>query len=473
GDGDDGGGNVDGPGPRVFTRTAERSTDVIVTPGTNLQAVIDSSPAGSVIRFRPGTYRLAQMAPKADMKMIADPGVVLKGSKVLGGDETWISDGSRWYVGGQTQGSTAPVQGEEWGFCDDDRPACVFPEDLFVGGEPLRRESSLGAVGPGEWFFDYAADRIYIGDNPVGRTVEVSVSSWAFHGSADRIRIEGFAIEQYATPGRQGAINPRVGRIGSNGVDWVVVGNTIRHGHGWGIKIEHGMVVADNVTDENGQGGIGGVGDNVLIEHNEITGNCIAGYRCFGWEGGGTKFVTEGMVFSDNVVSDNLGHGMHPDILSDDVLIEGNLVEDNTGVGIHYETSTNAVIRDNVVNRNGFKPDGSREPGILVLNSVGVDITGNILDGNALGILLRQDDRTDRGIVGDVSVTGNRVTGGTNSRSGVGSVTIDAGLLGVITFQSNTYSYIDERPFTFAGTTYTPTGWQGLGFDTSSSFTRR
>ncbi len=65
------------------------------------------------------------------------------------------------------------------------------------------------------------------------------------------------------------------------------------------------------------------------------------------------------------------------------------------------------------------------------------------------------------------------MTGGTSSRSGIGSVTIDTALLGAITFQSNTYVYVDERPFTFDGTTYTPGGWQGLGFDTASSFTRR
>jgi parallel beta-helix repeat protein len=301
----------------------------------------------------------------------------------------------------------------------------------------------------------------------------VSVSSWAFHGSADDVHIEGFVIEQYATPGRQGAINPRVGRAGANGVDWVVVGNTVRHGHAWGIKIEHGMVVADNVTDGNGQGGIGGVGDAVLIEHNEITGNCIAGYRCFGWEGGATKFVTSGMVFSANVVTDNLGHGMHPDIQSDDVVIEGNIISDNLGAGIHYETSTNAVISDNTVTGNGFKLDGSREPGILVLNSSSVDITGNSLDRNALGILLRQDDRTDRGIVGDVVVTGNTVVADAASRSGVGSVTIDTAQLGPISFNSNTYSYVDDKPFTFDGTTYTPGEWQGLGYDSGSTFTRR
>ena len=468
-----GGGSSDDPGPRNIVRTPEKSSDVIVHPGDDVEAVVDGAAPGATIRFRPGVYRMMELAPKAGMSMIADAGVVLKGSKILGDDETWVVDGTRWYVTGQTHGAAGAVEGEEWGYCDFDRPACVFPEDVFFDGEPLRRVSSLGAVITGTWYFDYGADRIYVGQNPNGHTVETSVMSWAFHGNADSVRIEGFTLEQYATPGRQGVVNPRIGRVGDNGVDWVVVGNTIRHGHAWGIKIEHGMVIADNTTEGNGQGGIGGVGNGVLVEHNLIDGNCQAGYRCLGWEGGAMKVDTDSMVISDNVVTQNLGHGIHPDIDSHDVVIDGNVVTDNDGAGIHYETSTSGVISNNVVERNGFKSDGTREPGILILDSSEVEVIGNRLEDNALGILLRQDDRTSRGIVGNISVSSNIVVAGAASRSGIGTVTIDIGLLGPISFANNTYSSVDDKPFTLNGTTMTPETWVAQGYDSNSTFTKR
>jgi len=467
-----GAGGDDDAGPRDWRRTPESASDVIVTPATgNIASVVSSAPTGAVIRFRAGTYRQVSVTPRDGQTLVGDPGAVFKGSKVLTGA---VSDGGgRWYFADQTQGSTAPTQGEEWGFCDDDRPACVYPEDVFLDGDPLARESSLEAVGAGEWYFDYAADRIYVGTDPSGRTVETSTSSWAFHGPADGVRIEGFVIEQYATPGRQGAINPRVGRAGAPGHDWEVVGNTVRNSHAWGIKIETGMVVTDNTTERNGQGGIGGVGDNVLIEHNAIVANCVAGYKCFGWEGGGTKFVTHGMVISGNLVTDNLGHGLHPDVLSDDVVIEENVVADNQGAGIHFETSTHAEIADNTVAGNGYKPDGSTEPGILVLDSNNVQISGNELAGNALGVLVRQDSRDDKPVSGNVTITGNTVVAPASSRTGVGEIP-DSHPIGPVTFSNNRYVHVDDRPFTWDGTTYAPSEWQSVrNQDAGSTFTKQ
>ncbi len=86
-----------------------------MTPGQDVAAIVAAAPKGSTIRFRPGVYRMLELAPKDDVRLIGDPGAVLKGSKVLAG---WNASGSLWYVGGQTQGSPAPTQGEEWGYCD-------------------------------------------------------------------------------------------------------------------------------------------------------------------------------------------------------------------------------------------------------------------------------------------------------------------------------------------------------------------
>src|SRR5690606_3674612 len=100
--------------------------------------------------------------------------------------------------------------------------------------------------------------------------------------------------------------------------------------------------------------GIGGIGDDVLVEDNEIAFNNYEAEYSWGWEAGGTKFVrTNRLIVRNNHVHSNHGPGLWTDIENDRVLIEGNLVEDNVGPGIFHEISYRAVIRDNEVYRNG------------------------------------------------------------------------------------------------------------------------
>lgn len=398
--------------------------------------------------------------------MVADPGAHLKGSKVL---SSWSRDGDDWVIGGQTQGSSAPSQGDTWGRCESNSPGCVFPEELFVDGKRMKRVTSRSSVGPGTWFFDYGSDRIYMGDNPSGRTVETSVEAWAFHGRADGVRIEGFEISQYANPARQGVVNPREGQAGSPGFDWTVVGNTIRSGHGWAIKVEKSIVITDNVLVDNGQGGVGGAADDLTIEHNEITESCRNGIKCVGWEGGAMKVKANGVLVAANLVHRNAGHGLHTDIGSTNVLVAGNVVHGNDGVGIDQEIGGEAVIRDNVVTDNGWEVS---EPGILVLSSRNVTVTGNRVEDNWQGIVLRQDGRTSLGRLDNVVVAGNTVVLAAGTETGVGG--LDASI-GRITFDDNRYIVPSSvsRPFIYDGNGLSWDQWRARGFDRGGSFERR
>ena len=57
---------------------------------------------------------------------------------------------------------------------------------MFFDGGPLIRVGSVAAVGAGKFYFDQAADKIYIGNNPAGHVVEASVAVEAFHGVGNR-----------------------------------------------------------------------------------------------------------------------------------------------------------------------------------------------------------------------------------------------------------------------------------------------
>ncbi|MDP1465830.1 right-handed parallel beta-helix repeat-containing protein, partial [Klebsiella pneumoniae] len=83
-----------------------------------------------------------------------------------------------------------------------------------------------------------------------------------------------------------------------------------------------------------GQIGIAGIGDDVLIENNEIAFNNYAGYGA-SWEAGGTKFVrTNNLIVRGNRVHHNNGPGLWTDIDNMNSTISDNDVFYNTGAGI-------------------------------------------------------------------------------------------------------------------------------------------
>lgn len=428
--------------------------EIEVTPADDVAALVAEARPGARFRFRAGEYRGLSIEPGDRMTFLADPGVVLTGAAFV---EGFVAEEGVWTASSPVPVRTDPVAGEEWGYCDDDRPACVFPEDLFIDGVALQRRLPSEPVGPGEWSIDPVSGRIVLGDDPNGRLVELSHVPYAFHGEADEVTISGFVIERYATPGRQGAINPRVGRIDGAGIDWVVSDNVVRWSHGWGVKLEDGMDLVGNILEFNGQGGIGGVAEHVVVADNQVIGNCTAGYRCFGWEGGGMKLHVDDAAVTGNLVADNLGHGIHTDIGCERVVIEANLVRDNLGAGIHHEISGSAVIRGNVVTGNGFAPGRPEEPGILVLSSSEVEVVGNLIDGNALGVVLRQDERVEDGILSDVTVIDNTI------RSDGGPAMVMGGSPGEgFTGEWATGLVIDANHYILGGGVTVPFRWEGV-----------
>ena len=113
------------------------------------------------------------------------------------------------------------------------------------------------------------------------------------------------------------------------------------------------------------------------------------------WEAGGTKFVyTTGLVLRGNYVHHNHGPGFGPTGDNIDTLYVNNTVRDNFGPGIFHEIGFDAVIRNNLVEGNGFGYtawlDGA---GILLNTSKNVTITGNTVRDNNDGIGIVYTDR--------------------------------------------------------------------------------
>lgn len=418
---------------------------LVLEPGDNVASVVASRPAGTTFIFSPGVYRRVSINVRDGDVFEGQPGAILSGARVLNGFER---DGDVWSIGGQR--SQLEATGGCAQFLGQGYNGCKHPEQLFLDGEVLWQVTRPGQLASGRWYFDYGANRIYVADNPQGRLVELSDTSAAFSGNGDNVTIRGLVIEKYASRAQRGAIQGDGGNSG-----WLLEDNEIRYNHGTGVRTNTDMVLRNNWVHHNGQIGIAGLGNRILVEGNEISFNGIAGFDPF-WEAGGTKWVlTNDLIVRNNHVHHNRGRGLWTDIDNRNSLIEGNLVEDNDQSGIAHEISYSATIRNNTVRNNGLAFDvwlwGAQ---ILVQNSANTTITGNTVTvaasgGDGIGVINQNRGSGNFGTYRseNVVVQNNDVTYlGKVGQSGVAddtNGTPSCRAAANVTFEGNTYAVGD------------------------------
>lgn len=446
---------------RVTSTLRCQDADAVrVHPGDDLPAAIRDAGRGGLVCFAAGTYRLRRaLTPLAGQSLVGH-GAVLTGSRVLHGFRR-VADG--WVVGGQRQ------QGERNGECEHGR-ACTYPDDVIRDGVPLHRVLSAGALRPGAYYFDYRRDEITVSDDPDGHVVEAMVASCAITsrpGPAGRgVTVRGFVVEHVASRAQHGAIE-------ADAPDWLIAGNTVQVNHGAGITSAGHVQIIGNTVLRNGQLGIGGTGAVTLVAHNEIAGNNTGGFDP-GWEAGGAKWaVTDGLVVRDNRVHDNDGPGLWTDIDAQHTTYLDNVVRDNSRAGIFHEISADAVIRGNVVTGNGYGFGtwlwGS---GILLAGSHDVDVSANLLRGNAEGIGLIQQRRGRSSVDGkprrlhDISIHDNV----TWMASGASGAVEDDGYTRLftdptITWSGDVWHQAHGTPFAWDDHDLTLSEWRALGHD--------
>lgn len=449
------------------------TADVTVAPGQDIQQAVDANPPGTTFLLGAGVHRLATVAPKAGNTfsgaLSADCTrlTTLNGARLL---TSFTASGGVWFATGQDQ------EGQVHGDCEPDWPRCNRPEDLFLDDQPLRHVSSLAEVGPGRWFFDYAADRVYLGDDPAGHRVEIGTARVAFSPSADNVTIRGLVVEKYAIPPQMGAIGDQYPAAG-----WRVENNEVRLNHGAGVNLSTSGVARDNHVHHNGQKGIGATGAGVLVESNEIAYNNYA-HIASGWEAGGTKFaLTTGLVVRSNCVHDNRGPGLWTDIDNVNTLYENNIVFGNYEEGIFHEISYDVEIRGNRVGRNGVDTAWLYGANIFISTSENANVHDNYVEVDPAfghGITIVWQDRYDEAgnpyratgsQVHDNEVTYLGATGETGAAADFAPATTDIYLTN--SFSANTYHTPDPAGlrFVWADASRTFTEFQSYGQDVDGS----
>jgi hypothetical protein len=446
---------------------------VPIHPGELFQTKVEAAPPGTVFIVKAGTHRRQRVTPKSGQSFIGEPGAVMNGARLL---SQWLGSGP-WYVTGQPRSMPSNSSRR----CQSGYPRCDIPHDLYINNVVKRHVASLSEVNASSWFYDYSAGRIYIGENPGGKIVEVTETAAAFTGLASGVVIRGLVIEKYANRAQASPIG------GSTGVgpDWTVENNVFQFNHGIGLRTAHRMKVRGNQIIRNGQLGIGGGGDDVLVEGNEIAHNNTLGYGG-GWENGGSKFVrTNRLVVRNNFVHHNVGAGLWTDIDNYHTTYEDNRVEDNSGPGIFHEISFDAVIRRNTLRRNGFGAGNPFSGGtaIKIASSENVTIHDNLLENNKAGISGINEPRDNENgrsyRLRNLNVYRNTIRVGNHAVAdnwtGIAGVRHpeDPFTQSNNRFHQNTYYVPNDRAYwAWEGGQRTWTTWQGYGQDLNGKASR-
>ena len=146
---------------------------IILHGGDNVSAIVNAAPVGATFFFEPGIYRGVSITPKTGQTFIGAEGAILNGSAVL---TNFTQQGNFWTIGGQTQQGVRHATDAGDGVSM--RPG--YPETVFINDTPLKPVDALPKVVPGAFYFDYAADKIYIAENPRGQKVEAGKLTYAF-----------------------------------------------------------------------------------------------------------------------------------------------------------------------------------------------------------------------------------------------------------------------------------------------------
>jgi parallel beta-helix repeat protein len=214
-------------------------------------------------------------------------------------------------------------------------------------------------------------------------------ATYAFYSNnlhQSNVTIKSLEIKNFAP-----ALNAFGAITGNDVTNWIVQNNTIHDNTLSGIMVGPGTgwQVKNNRVYANTKVGISGYKcDGAVIENNEIYGNNPTNGGT-GVEAGIKVLGSANLVIRNNYSHNNGGQGIWSDTNLPGVLIEDNTVDDNTRVGIWHEISYSAIIRHNIVRRNGLAVVGGwlvGVVGIAVTNSSNVEIYGNTVLDNRGGI---------------------------------------------------------------------------------------
>ncbi|WP_062431107.1 right-handed parallel beta-helix repeat-containing protein [Herbidospora daliensis] len=344
-------------------------------PWRTLAHAVETAPEGSTIVLRAGVYHEKVEIFRKRLAIQNHPGEVVwfDGSEPVGG---WVRDGSLWRRDGwdvrfDNTDFTAGG-GEDWHMVDPEHPMANWPDQVFVDDRQLTQVRSAEQVGPGSFFVDYQAGRLFIGDDPTGREVRATTLDEALYfEGADGSSLKGVGVRRYATS------LARIAAVKAFADDMTIENSVFAETSVTGLSLKGARItVRNNLFAGNGQVGIGGhKSDDATIVGNISRGNNVERFMMAPVSGGLKITESKRMTVVGNLMEDNRGPGIWLDESIVGAVVARNLARNNAHHGIHFEISAGALIAGNMVTGNGTN-------GIYVNESSDVRVWNNTVTDN-------------------------------------------------------------------------------------------
>jgi hypothetical protein len=369
----------------------------------SIQERVDAASPGATVDLPDGCVYRESAEVNKPVTLVGGPGVWIKGSDVWSG---WTELPSGLYRSERE----VPVFPHRAKSGDPDQSLCEpgvgttcgLPEQVFVHGSNLKQVHSEAEISPGESKFRLnPSNRVVMGVDPRGETVEVSVRSYWLRGGddVDDVTVRDIRFAHAANGGSAALKN------GDGGDAWVVKDCDIGWAASLNISLNRAnapgtrLVVSDNRIHHGGQEGLAGANDSPMtISGNEIYENNVENFNQ-SWDAGGVKISDPvDLVVDGNEIHHNT-KGFWSDGGGRNITFTNNVVHHNLEAGVHFEITDDIVAHGNVLYDNGWgpahDPHGSGEPAFKLVSVRNVDLYDNVLAWNEDSISVVNSARDD------------------------------------------------------------------------------